>query len=71
VADYSDAYKNPNHLNYTYHEIVDSELKGFAEGWEAALRAVAQRRKKTDNAPLRCPLCESYMYEELHHTCPK
>jgi hypothetical protein len=73
MADYGRDAHTPSPTYYEYDLKLarrEGRVEGFDSGFEAALIAVARKRKKTDNAPLRCPLCERLMYEELHHECP-
>lgn len=72
MADYGrDAYvPPPTYYEYDLRQArKEGRQEGYDSGFEAALIAVAARRKKVDNAPLRCPLCDKLMYEELHHVC--
>lgn len=65
MADYS----NPPAPKYSYSDVRDAELGGYAKGFSEALIAVAKKNRKVDNAPLRCPLCEHYIYDEDYHEC--
>lgn len=75
MADYSDAYgPGPSPTHYAIDVTLARKAgrqEGFDSGYEAALIAVARKRKKNENSPLRCPLCEAYMFEETAHLCPR